>query len=343
MDKESFSAAHSASVVSPSERCVGCGVAAAAGETLLKCGLCSDLRLPGGCYCSRKCQKADWKKHKAWHAVQASASREHEIDAKDDAKDDEATAAEVEDPEAVKFHAYYIRLLDPQMPAAEALARAESQVAYTSSPSGELLRLLNRAAALRDDGDLSKSARTFNKAIKFEPHSPFAYDALGDVLSRSHNGQDAAVAFMQAMDRYRTCSLHWASCAVKIYDIMNRPLKDKPPFPTWWNDESLKVISNLVVGATRPDEVNVSASDRVYALAMRGEVLSCIGPPRLIMGSLSLPQWTLGLRTPEEMREGGEYFRAAAKLASTASYPARAEKEGFVIAAVACFKRSKEV
>ena len=340
----SIVAALHANVESTRDRCVACGSAAAPGKTLLKCMLCSDRKLPGGYYCSRKCQKADWKAHKAWHKLQASVTEQHEHD-QQTAPPQAPVAADKQaevDEAAVANHAYYIRMLEPSLPTSEALTRAKSQLLHSRTPTGDLLLLYNKAAELRDEGDLSKATRGFKMAIKLEPLSPYAYDALADVLSRSHNGPGAASAWMQAMDRYPTCCLHWATCVARVYDILNRPLPDKPPFPSWWNDDSLKTLSKLVVGATRPDETNVSTADRVYALAMRAEVLSCIGPPRLIMGHVSMPQWTLGSRTLDELREGGEYFSAAAKLASSATYPAKAMKVGFVIAAVACFKRSKD-
>ena len=348
MDVAGLSGLLNATVLSTADRCLACGAEPAAGEKLLKCRKCLDRQLPGGYYCSPACQKADWKNHKEWHRAQDMVSERLNRDGppvkQSPVEQSPVEQPPVEQPPVDQFlhHAYYIRLLDPSISASEAGSRAKCQLAH-SKPPGDLVRLLNKAAASRDQGDLSKAVRYFNKAIAHEPLSPYGYDGLADVHARAHNGLEAATAYMQAMDRYPTCSMHWAKAAASAFDIMNRPLKGvRNLHPSWWNDESLKTLSSLVVQATRPDECNVSPSHRASALAMRGEVLSCIAPPRVVVGKVGLPQWTLGTRTPQEVREGGEHYQAAANTASNATFPVSAMKEGFVIAALACFKRSKE-
>ena len=251
------------------------------------------------------------------------------------------------DADTIKQHATFIRMLEPALPAADAIRRAEIQVRKTdliyTMGGRELKCLIDKACELKAQHDLSKAIRKLRKAIKLEPLSPQPYDALGDTLSRSQDGPGAAVAWMEALDRYPTGCVHWGTCVAHVFDIMSRPLVNKPPFPAWWNDDTLMTLSSLVMGATRTDESLTSTDARIFVLVMRAEVLSGIGPPRLLEGHVSSPQWQVGSRTPEQVHDGGKLFAAAATLAANAHYPASAMKDGFRVAALACFKRSDGV
>ena len=132
----------------------------------------------------------------------------------------------------------------------------------------------------------------------------------------------AARQYLQTVERSSASSLGWAENAVAAYALLSQDeIVRTVPRPAWWNDDSLKALSEQILAA-RPD----------YALAwrMRGEVLCA---------RLGACSWTIAApRNSTELHEAGRCFQRAAALGVD---EAPADRETVVRQALACFRAAQ--
>ena len=130
----------------------------------------------------------------------------------------------------------------------------------------------------------------------------------------------AQQTLLQTLEHTRAESLGWAERIVGAYALLAQP-SCPVAAPAWWNDETLRTLSERVV-AMRPD----------FALAwrMRGEVLSAR------LGGSNWPG--VAPRTPQELQEAGRSLQRAVALGQLDD----ADKQTLVQQAVACLRAAQQ-
>ena len=133
----------------------------------------------------------------------------------------------------------------------------------------------------------------------------------------------AQQTYLQTLEHTSADSLGWAERCVGAYALLAQP-SCAVAAPAWWNDETLRTLSERVV-AMRPD----------YSLAwrMRGEVLSAR------LGGSNWPG--VAPRTPQELQEAGRALQRAVALGQHEL--GDADKQTLVQQAVACLRAAQQV
>ncbi|KAL3905246.1 MAG: hypothetical protein SGPRY_010980 [Prymnesium sp.] len=138
--------------------------------------------------------------------------------------------------------------------------------------------------------------------------------AVSDVVT-------AAREYLRTVERSSASFLEWAEQITAAYALISQDtIRRLVPRPSWWEDDSLKAVSEQVLAA-RPDNA--------LAWRMRGEVLcACLGGC----------SWKFTPRTAAELHEAGRCFQRAAALGVD---EAPADRETVVKQAVACLRAAQ--
>ena len=253
--------------------CSNCG---AAGEHIvLKCARCCELKLPSVYYCSKICQKENWKSHKEFHKVQKE---------KQEAMDRVAEAEQRQDKTIVQVLDF-----------GESFETRE-----------EYAMLCGKAVMKIEEQNYRRAEKLCLKAIELMPRRPDAYTYLGVVYERANQLEKALPLILKALECYEALSREqphqswwsdrgWAKALWNALNVMDR--LPNATRPTWWTDAELLERSAKAVAAAPQD---------AHSHALRGRVLSGMPPSRT---------WECGLRSAADMQEGAEHMRRAAQLA----------------------------
>lgn len=154
-----------------------------------------------------------------------------------------------------------------------------------------------------------------------------AMSGLGEAAAAASAGTatdvvQAQQTFLQTLEHTSTDSLGWAERCVRAYALLAQP-NCAVAAPAWWNDETLRTLSERVV-ATRPDYA--------HAWRMRGEVLSAR------LGGSNWPG--VAPRTPQELQEAGRALQRAVALGQHEL--AAADKQALVQQAVGCLRAAQQ-
>jgi tetratricopeptide (TPR) repeat protein len=183
---------------------------------------------------------------------------------------------------------------------ARAAAGKPAGIHYAPAPINAYQKLLAEGSRQRSN-DWHKAANAYREAIALRPDLIEAYFNLGNVLSNAGRVEEAALRYLEAMERTAVGSERWARAAAAAFDLLRLKTCAEVTKPVWWNDEGLKALSASVVQAAPND---------VRANSMRAILLS----------GLHFSVWDVRHRSAAELVQAAEHFERAAEL-STA--PAR--------------------
>ena len=158
------------------------------------------------------------------------------------------------------------------------------------------------------------AASAFREAIGLKPDEPAAYYNLGSVLAKSGHPVEATRRLLEAKDRLLVGSERWAVATAAAFEALMQKGMIEVAKPEWWNDEGLKALSFIAVGAA-PNDGPV--------IQMRAAVLS----------GLYGTHWEVGPRTAADLKEAAAHFEQAAAM-----HPAPAAKAQLTNFAECCTK-----
>ena len=163
--------------------------------------------------------------------------------------------------------------------------------AQTGDEYDELLAAGSRHASKED---WRRAAKACREAIALEPGDPTAYYNLGAVLSNSGHQVEAAQRYLEAKARYPVLSEPWAQATAQAFDKLRMEQCAEVAKPEWWGDEVLKVLSEMVLGAS---------PNGAAAIAMRATVLSGL-----------CDAWEAGPRSGAELKEAAALYERSAAM-----------------------------
>ena len=199
----------------PSEfACAHCKTEPPAGKKHQRCELCVTSQLtPGSYYCNGECQRADWKRHSAWHKSAARRCMQKPC-------------------------------LQNDLDVAEALdARAERS-------GNEYDALIAEGIDLDNRKKYRSAAKVYKEAMALMPWEPAAYQLLGICYAACEEVPRAAKAHL---DAFKRCPPHRSDANGRthvVFMAFNKLCMRACPeelMPPWWNDVELKLLSQRAV------------------------------------------------------------------------------------------------
>ena len=116
---------------------------------------------------------------------------------------------------------------------------AEAQARRAAQTGDEYDELLAEGTRYSSKEDWRRAARAYREAITLRPDKPLAYFNLGNTLSRSGHGAEAARRYLEAKERFPMGSELWAVATAAAFDKRWRNECAEVAKPDWWNDEGL--------------------------------------------------------------------------------------------------------
>ena len=156
------------------------------------------------------------------------------------------------------------------------------------------------------------AASAFREAIGLKPDEPAAYYNLGSVLAKSGHPVEATRRLLEAKERLLVGSERWAVATAAAFEALMQKGVIEVAKPEWWNDEGLKALSFIAVGAAPNDGPTIQ---------MRAAVLS----------GLYGNHWEVGPRSAAELKQAAAHFEQAAAM-----HPAPAAKAQLTSFAECC-------
>ena len=105
---------------------------------------------------------------------------------------------------------------------------------------------------------------------------------------------EAAQRYLEAKARYPVLSEPWAQATAQAFDKLRMEQCAEVAKPEWWGDEVLKVLSEMVLGAS---------PNGAAAIAMRATVLSGL-----------CDAWEAGPRSGAELKEAAALYERSAAM-----------------------------
>ena len=184
----------------------------------------------------------------------------------------------------------------------QANRKVSERLARDADKSGsELTRLLSDAARYLAEDNPRPAEDTFRKCIALEPGHPSAYFNLGAICSNENRSVDAAHNFLDAATRFSEECVEWATSIALAFHHLLSPSCNEVAKPEWWNDESLKALSETVARVTGAKDGHDQS--RLYGHLMRMKVLSG-----------QHPGWQLGPRSAADLNEAAKHGGLAAQM-----------------------------
>ena len=260
----------------PARRCHACGATEVDGlQTLKRCPICVERKLPSTYFCNEACQAAVWKQHARWHKQQK--------------KEDEMRRQALP------------HLVDADFDTAQAVA---SMAENSESEYDTLLATGTKHVAA---GNLRHATKAFSKAVALAPMDARAYLGLGQACARSYDFKGAAQAWSKAAEVVPGFPDYnaegWSMYVPRAFMMHSKTECEDVPKPAWWNDVALLELSAKV--ASLPTDRKADESPLEGRYFMRAMVLSA--------GTVKVT-WQARPRTAAELKEAAKYWQLVAKV-----------------------------
>jgi tetratricopeptide (TPR) repeat protein len=198
------------------------------GTELLRCAKCKESKIATPAYyCSKDCQKKDWKRHKQYHrSIQE--------------KKDNATAGG------------FSRLTKEAEDALNDM---------TYEPETDYDKLILTACRYNSEGNYKRERRSLEKAIKLQPELPIAHHNLAIVHCSSKNYKQAIDGYLETMRLVEATEnpsadddMFWGRSAASVFSMLSRFSECALiPKPDWMHDSSKLIEIAMRAAGAVPD------------------------------------------------------------------------------------------
>jgi tetratricopeptide (TPR) repeat protein len=146
-------------------------------------------------------------------------------------------------------------------------AKEKDEAALSETDIKKVNDLLHKAFHQAEAGALNDACKTLEKLINFAPTEPEAYEMLGNCHKSLGDRRNAAVRYMQCVERAEPRSDLWAAAVSSAFNELTQ-VSMLPQLaslkPSWWTDASLKRLAAQVV---------VAEPNQMITWKMKAEVL----------------------------------------------------------------------
>jgi len=291
--------------------CWGCGAVQPPppAKAFQTCARCREDGLEPSPFCSKECLKANWSRHKAWHAEQKSSSGGLSPTGSNNAKEKAVLST--------------LKNVLKEQPASEGKS---------------YMGLLMQADELKLKGSYSKAEALLNEALEMQPENPVGFAALGEIRALLNQPAEAAKHYAKAMTLFpkktegaaANSRKLWASSTLSAIFWLNVPQKEGglpvEEHPEWFHDVELKELTATLV-ALAPDDLR-SWQTRAFVLCPMPDM-----PPQWQVPSGGM------MRSEAELQEAGRCWQKVMEMTPGG----REAKRPYVARAAHCFRTAQMV